>query len=268
MLSFGGDIGCQLGEVHPERAIGLGPQCEGLSGGRDQRLGVVLTPEPARVAGQEPGQACLSQPDDCVRVGIAGQHHQRGLAVVRPEHCVPGRAEQLDQRVEPGVDRGAPLDHRGALLGQPAQRVGRSGSGELTQPLGVQQRQLGEDLGIEAVVLGVLGVVGPQVRRLGGRDHHHPRAPGAEPVREHDPGIAGRFEDHGQLGRVLQVKIAPQPLQIGRPRHELAALPQRLAVYRQRRLMLGPTGHIDTQTDRGRRDRQSQSCHSKDGGSD
>jgi len=209
LLGLGGDVGGELGEVHPRNTIGPGPECEGLSGGEDQRPGVVLAPEPTGVANQKPGQSGLPEPDHCVGVGVAGQHHQRGFAVVRPEHRVPGWAEELYQRVEPGVDRSAALDHRGALLGQPAQRVGRPGAGELAEPLGVQQRELGEDLGVEPVVLGVLGVVGPQVRRLGRRHHHHPCTPGPEPVREHDPGVPGGFEDHRQLGRIRKTQIGP-----------------------------------------------------------
>ena len=145
------------------------------------------------------------------------------------------------------VDRGPPLDHRGALLDQPPQRIGRSLTGVLAQPFRVQQRQPGQQLGVDAVVLGVLGVVLTQVRRLGRRDHHHPRPAAAEPLRHHDPGVPGRL-DAPRSARPDRPGPDPPTAAPDRPagsRTSGHATPG--SVPRQRRLMRGPDGHVDAQ---------------------
>jgi hypothetical protein len=105
---------------------------------------MVLAPGAAGVADQEPGQPGLPEPNERMGVAIAGQQHQRRLAVVRAQHLIPSRAEQLQQRVEALQDRGAALHDRGPLLDQTAQWIGRPVPGELAQPVGMQQRQPGQ----------------------------------------------------------------------------------------------------------------------------
>jgi hypothetical protein len=75
-----------------------------------------------------------------VGIGVTGQELQRGDAVVGPQHSIPGRPEKLDERVESGIDSNPALDHRGALLDQPPQRVRGALAGVLPQPFGMQQR--------------------------------------------------------------------------------------------------------------------------------
>lgn len=67
----------------------------------------------------------------------------------------------------------------------------------------------------------MLGVVLAQVRGLRGRDHHHRCAAAAEPLRDHDPRVPGRLNHHGQLARLCQVEVVPEPLQISRSGPEL-----------------------------------------------
>jgi hypothetical protein len=52
---------------------------------------------------------------------------------------------------------------------------------------------------------------------------------------------------------VDSVEVVPKPLQIRRPGPELPSPPQRLSVGRERGLMRGPAGHIDSQCQRHRR---------------
>lgn len=200
-----------------------------------------------RARSEEPAQPGLAEPDHCVGIGVVRQKLQRGVAVVRPEHRIPSRSQQFSKGVEAGVNRGAALDHRGALLSQPPQRVGRALSGVGAQTFGVQERQPGQKLRIDPVILGVLGVVLTQIRRLGGRHHHHRRPAAPEPFGDHDPGVAGGLEHHGQLGRILQTQLGPQPLQLNRPGEELPAPPHNHPITRQRRLMRRPDRDVDPQ---------------------
>jgi hypothetical protein len=241
-----GDVLGEFGEVHPVWS----PQRERLLSGRDESGGVVLAPSAARAGDQKPAQAGLAEPDHRVRVGVATQELQRSDAIVRPQYRIPSGAEEFDERVEPRVDRDPTLDHRGALLDQTTQRVRRPLAGVLPQPFGMQQRQPGQQFGVDPVVLGVLGVVLAQVRGLGGRDHHHPCAATAEPLRDHDPCVPGWLDDHGQLTGVSEVEIGPEPLQIGWSCPELPAPPHRGAVVRERGLMRRPDRNVDAQRQR------------------
>jgi hypothetical protein len=63
----------------------------------------------------------------------------------------------------------------------------------------MQQRQTGEQAGVDPVRLGVLGVVGAQVCRALGWDEHDPRASTTETRRQRDPGVARRFHDHHEV---------------------------------------------------------------------
>lgn len=208
---------------------------------------MLVTPIATRSRGKEPGQPGLAEPDHRVRIGVTSQKFQRSVTVIRAEHRIPGRSQQLDQRVEAGVDRGAALDHRGTLLDQPPQRISRALPGVGTQSFGVQQRQPGQQLRVDPVVFGVLGVVLAQVSRLRGRHHHNRRAAPAKPLGNHDPDISGGLEYHRQLSRVLDTHIGPYPLQLVGAGQELPAPPHRLAVTGQRRLMRSPDRDVDPQ---------------------
>jgi hypothetical protein len=167
---------------------------------------------------EEPGEPGPAEPSDGVRVGVAGgEEPQRGVvAQVRCEGGVPGRAEDLQQRIEPGQGRGAPLDQRRVQLGGPPQRVTGSQPALGMQPLGVQQRQPGEQDRVQPVGFGVLGVVGAQVRGPLGRDQHHGRAPTTEPGRQRNPGVAGRLHHHRDLSGCGGLdQPGPQPVQLG-----------------------------------------------------
>jgi hypothetical protein len=107
-----------------------------------------------------------------VRVGVAGgQETQRRIErQVAAEGGVPLRPEQFQVAVEPGDDRAAALDQAGAEFRCAAQRISRAQALGRAQPVRVQQRQPGQDAGIEPVGFDVLGVIIPQVRGLLGRD--------------------------------------------------------------------------------------------------
>lgn len=96
----------------------------------------------------------------------------------------------------------------------PFQRVTRAEGINRMQTFGVQQRQPGEELGVETVGLGVFGEVVPQIRRLLRRDHYHYRALASEPGRQRHPRVAGRFHHHHHLFGVGR-EPGPQRFEIG-----------------------------------------------------
>src|ERR1700754_906781 len=104
---------------------------------------MVVAPVATRAGDEEPGQPGLAEPDHRVRISVTGQKFQRGVAVVRAEYRIPGRAEELDEGVEASLNRGAALDHRETLLGQPPQRISWALPAVGTQSFRVQQRAAG-----------------------------------------------------------------------------------------------------------------------------
>ena len=172
-------------------------------------------------------------------VGVAGQQVQAGVAVVGAELLIPARSQQLEQGIDPGEHRGPPLHHRRTLLDHAAQRVRRTVTAVLAQALGMQQRKPSQQRRVQPVVLGVLGVVGTQVRRLSRRHQHDLDPAPFEPRRNRRPRIPGRLHHHRQLGRVA-VHVPPQPLQVLRLGEERAPTPhQRPVRTRQRRDVRG-----------------------------
>ena len=247
LLGLDRDIGGELGEVDPGVGVGS-PQFEGLFRGGEQCPGVVVAPGAARVPDQEPGQPSLSEPDQAGGVGVAGQYRQSGFAVVRAERVVPGRAEQLELGVEALEHRGTAFHDRGPDLHDPAQRFGRPVTGVLAQPFGVQQRQPGQQLGVQVVVLGVLGVVRPQIRRLSGRHHRDLRTPAPQPRRHRHPRVPGGLHHHRHRVALGEPEVVPQTLQVVGPGEELPPGPHECPVRTsQRRLMRSPARQIDTQ---------------------
>ena len=157
---------------------------------------------------------------------------------------MPVRAEQLQVAVEPGDDHAAALDQAAAQGNGPAQRVSGAQALGRAQPVGVQQRQPGQEPGIQPVGLDVLGVVVPQVRGLLRRDHDHGRAMAAEPGRQRHPGIAGRLHHHRH--RRPRRDLVPQLLQVSGRGAEPAAGPGEPAgLVGQAGLVGGPAGNID-----------------------
>lgn len=158
-------------------------------------------------------------------------------------------AHDLQQRIEAG-HRYRPAVHQpGADLHHPLERVAGPERVLAVQPLGMQQRQTSQQLGVQTVGLGVLVVVGPQVRGLLGWDHDHRRTPAAEPARQGDPGVAGWFHHHHD---VLGVGRQPRPqrLELIGIGMEPVADEQHLAVLvRARRLVRRATGDVDTESD-------------------
>ena len=118
-----GDVVGQLGEGQV-----VVPQLQAGRRRGQELVGHRLAERAAGVPGEEAGEPGPAEPTDGVRVGVAGgEQLQRGVvSQVGGEGGVPGRAEDLQQRVEAGQGRGAPLDQRGVQLGGPAQRVTRA----------------------------------------------------------------------------------------------------------------------------------------------
>jgi hypothetical protein len=244
LVGLNGDVGGEFGEVHPVRA----PQFQGLAGSSEQGCGVVLPPCPAGVPDQETRQSCRSQAQEVAGIGIARQQREGALAVVRAQRIEPGRAEKLELRVQTLEYRGPAFDHRRSDLHRAAQGLCRPVSAMFVQPVRVKQRQPCEQPRIQPVVLGVFGVVGTQVRRLGGRHHHDPRTAATEPGRDRHPGVAGGLEDDGELVPTGHPQRRPQIFQLGRTGEELPSRPHERPISpRQRALMGRPAGQIDPQ---------------------
>jgi hypothetical protein len=66
----------------------------------------------------------MPETDKAVRVGIAGQQRQCGLAIVRPQGVIPTRPERFQLGVKALQNSGAALDNRGADLDDPPQWLG------------------------------------------------------------------------------------------------------------------------------------------------
>ncbi|SHX24116.1 Uncharacterised protein [Mycobacteroides abscessus subsp. abscessus] len=208
---------------------------------------MVAAPRATGPGDQEPAQTSVAEADHRVRIGVTGQELQRRDAVIRTEHRIPSRPEELDECIESGVDGDPAFDHGGALLDQAPQRVCRSLAGILTQAFGMKKWQPGQQLGVDPIVLGVLGVVLAKIRRLGGGNHHHAGPAAAEPLRHNDPRVARRLDHDRQITRISQIQVIPQPFQLRRPGRELTATPHRDSVAGQRPLMRCPHCHVDPQ---------------------
>lgn len=145
MLGLEGQVGAELGEVHP----GPVPQHDRLVGHREQVLGLVVVPLAVGVANQELSQTCSAQSEQSPGVAVPGQQVQGRVPVLGAELFVPARPEQLEQGADPGEHGRASRHHREALFGRPTQWVRWSVTGVGAQPLGVQQRQPGQQGGVE-----------------------------------------------------------------------------------------------------------------------
>ena len=210
---------------------------------------MLLAPGATGVAVEEARQPRLSEPLYGIGAGVAGgEEAQRGLVgEVGAEGRKPGRPENLKQRVEPGQRRRAPLDERLAQPGRATQGLPRPEAVLVVQPLRVQQRQSREQARVDAVALGVLAVVGTQVRRPFRRHQHDARAAAAKPSGERYPGVARGLHDHQHVGRLgLLRQHRPEPLEILRSGAKGVAGPDELpGLVRQARLVRGPTRDID-----------------------
>ena len=165
------DVLGQVGVVQ----LAAGPQLEGLLGCGEQCVGVWLAPGAAGVPVAEPGQPGPAEPFHHMRVGIAGgEELQRGaVGQVGADRVVPGRPEDLQQRVQPGQALAAAVGQGRVQLRRPLQRITRPQALLGIQAVGVQHRQPGQQLGVQPVGLGVLGVVAAQIGRPFRRHQHH-----------------------------------------------------------------------------------------------
>ena len=112
----------------------------------------------------------------------------------------------------------------------------------------MQQRQPSQQLGVQSVGLGVLGVVGAQIRRLLGGHQHHGCAPASEPRGQRHPGVAGRFHHHQHLVGVAG-QLGPEGLEFRSTGTELVTRPHDPAcLVRASRPMLRPARDVDSQT--------------------
>jgi hypothetical protein len=94
----------------------------------------------------------------------------------------------------------------------------------------MQQRQPGQQRGLQPVGLGVLVAGGAQVGRAFRRHQNHAGATPTQPGRQQNPGIAGGFHDHHHLGWVgARRQALPEPVQLGGDGVETVTAPQQPA---------------------------------------
>ena len=187
-----------------------------------------------------------------VRVGVAGQKLQRGVAVVRAQYASyqAGPSSSM-QGVKAGIDRGAALDDRGTRI-LISRRNGSAGPspGVVDAILRVQQRQPGQQLGVDPVVFGVLGVVLTQVSGLGGGHHHHLGAAPTKPRGNRQSRRFGsaRLPPSASAGS-LSTADRPTPAPARRAGEERAARsrPNLPSGRASDRLVRSPAGHVDSQ---------------------
>jgi hypothetical protein len=136
----------------------------------------------------------------------------------------------------------------GSELHGPLERITGPVGGLWVEAIWVQQRQPSQQLGVQPVGLGVLGVIGAQVRRLLGGDQDHRRAPAPEPCGQRHPGVAGRFHHHQHLVGVAG-QLGPEGLEVLGAGVEPVTRPQdRAGLVRTSRLMRSPARDVDSQT--------------------
>ena len=167
----------------------------------------------AGVAGgvQPGGQALLRQPAGVARGREAGQERQGDLAVELVEQPDHARVGQLQVRAELVV-RGDPgLDQVGAGADQHPQAHGGVGvGGQRGEPAAVGAQDVGEQVGVEAVVLVPGGAVaGAQGGDLSAGDDEHGQA-GVEQGR-HDRAVAAFDRDPADLVAVQHGDQLGQP---------------------------------------------------------
>jgi hypothetical protein len=141
-----------------------------------------------------------------MRVGPAGQELERRLGHVRSQRRDPVRAEDLQQGVQALHAGRAAAYQAGSDLHGPLERIARPVGQFRVEAIRVQQRQASQQFRIQPVGLGVLGVIGAQIRRLLGGHQHHGCSAASEPRGQRHPGVAGRFHHHQHL-----LGVAGQP---------------------------------------------------------
>jgi hypothetical protein len=241
---FGGDVLGQLGEV--DRAGR--PEPQRLGGRGEQLVGLVLPPHAAAAADQQPGQPGPAEPLQRMRIGVALEDGECGLAGLRADGGRPRRAEQLQQRLEPLHSGGAAGDQVGPVTDRTAQRLGRTQARRGGQAVGVQQRQPGQQLAVQPVGLGVLVVVAAQVGRLLRRHHPHRGAASPQPGRQRHPRVTGRLHHHRDRHVADRADRRPQRLQLGAGGAESPVGPDQPAgLVGKRGPVLFDTGHVDAQ---------------------
>ena len=126
-----------------------------------------FAPGAAGVPVTEPGQPGPAEPFHHMRIGISGgEELQRGaVGQIGTDRGVPGRPEDLQQRIQPGQALTAAVGQGRVQLGRPLQRITRPQALLGIQAVRMQHRQPGQQLRVQPVGFGVLGVVAAQIRR-------------------------------------------------------------------------------------------------------
>jgi hypothetical protein len=181
-------------------------------------------------------------------VGPASQELERCLGHVRSQGRHPVRAQDLQQGVKALHAGRAPMHQPRSELHGPLEWITGPVGGLWVEAIWVQQRQASQQLGVQPVGLGVLGVVGGQVRRLLGGHQDHRRAAPSQPGGQRHPGVAGWFHHHQHLGGVAG-QSGPERFEFLSTRTELVTRPHDHAgLVRTSRPMRSPACDIDPQT--------------------
>jgi hypothetical protein len=183
-----------------------------------------------------------------MRVGPAGQELERRLGHVGPQGPHPVRTQDFQQRVQTLHAGRAPTHQPRADLHRPLERITRPIRRLGVQAIWVQQRQTSQQLRIQPVGLGVLGVIGAQICRLFGGHQHHGRPVAPEPRGQRHPSVTGGFHHHQHLVGVTG-QLGPEGLEVLGPGPEPVTRPQDLArLIRTSRPMRSPARDVDPQT--------------------
>jgi hypothetical protein len=140
------------------------------------------------------------------------------------------------------------MHQAGSELHGPLERITGPVGGLWVEAIRVQQRQPSQQLRVQPVGLGVLGVIGAEVRRLLGGHQDHGRAAPSEPCGQRHPSVTGRLHHHQHLGGVAG-QSGPERFEFLSTRTELVARPHdRAGLVRTSRPMRSPARDVDPQT--------------------
>jgi hypothetical protein len=138
------------------------PQRQGGLGRRDDRVGSPLAPGLAGLALEPAGQPGPAQPLDLMGVGPASQELEGCLGHVRSQGRHPVWAQDFRQGVKALHAGRAPMHQAGSELHGPLERITGPVGGLWVEAIRVQQRQPSQQLRVQPVGLGVLGVLGAE----------------------------------------------------------------------------------------------------------
>nr|WP_308259611.1 hypothetical protein [Pseudonocardia sp. H11422] len=193
---LGGDLGGQIGERHRR----IGPvELDRRRGRRPPGLGPLGALLPMRSLLDHAPKPGGSGGEQHARIGPPRQHRQVGRSEIPGQRG--GRHQLPDQVLDPHLVLGrGPSQPVGGAHPPVQRRVMPVGQCQLAQPTGIDQRQPGQGVGVDAVALGVPRQEPTQVRGLRTRHpEHRVPAPGEE-HRDRQPCRAGRLEHDLQPG--------------------------------------------------------------------